>query len=90
MRNSAPAPAPPTATFSPPAHVVDGVGGFCESPYATSRVEAAAAHLPDSRLLYWSAFAVFAKTTFGGTNGKTWVGIFDPDTNSITEELVVE
>ena len=48
-------------------------------------VAVAAAHLPDGRIMTWSARDKFA---FGGDQGRTWTCIFDPATNSSTEALI--
>ncbi len=50
-------------------------------------VAAAAANLPDGRVMTWSAKD---KLSFGGNLGRTWTTIFDPSNNSSTEFLVEE
>lgn len=55
-----------------------------EGPLTAPFVGAAAAALPDGRILLWSSYA---KYDFGG-GGQTWTSIFDPNTNSFTEQLI--
>ncbi len=48
-------------------------------------VTAAAANMPDGRIMTWSARD---KLAFGGDQGRTWTAIFDPQTNSANDVLV--
>ncbi len=48
-------------------------------------IAGAAAHMPDGRILTWSAKD---KLVFGGDNGRTWTCIFDPSNNSVSDALV--
>ena len=50
-------------------------------------VPVAVANLPDGKLLTWSAKD---KLGFGGTTGKTWTSIFDPQNETSTSTLVSE
>ena len=50
-------------------------------------VPVAVANLPDGKLLAWSAKD---KLGFGGTNGRTWTTIFDPQNETSTTTLVSE
>lgn len=52
---------------------------------ALSMVPAAAAHLPDGRILMWSAFD---RLEFGGDNGRTYTQIYDPVSGNVSEKLV--
>jgi len=47
---------------------------------------AAAANLPDGRIMTWSAYD---RLSFGGNFGKTYTAIFDPQNNS-SQELLIE
>lgn len=72
----------------PPAFPVAiiGNGGEWEGPYPMPIVAAAAANLPDGRILAWSAYA---KMNFGGNNGETWTAMFDPTSKQSSQELIV-
>ena len=48
-------------------------------------ISAAAANLPDGKVMLWSARDKFS---FGGDQGKTWTAIFDPASNTATEALI--
>ncbi|CAG2146526.1 RICIN domain-containing protein [Cupriavidus plantarum] len=55
------------------------------SPITLPLVPAAAANLPNGRVLVWSAYDRF---NFGGDAGQTYTAIFNPANNSSTEKLV--
>lgn len=59
--------------------------GAWSSVIDLSLVAAAAAQLPDGKILLWSAWDKFS---FGGANGRTWTSVFDPATNTATEALI--
>ncbi|MEM6967310.1 MAG: PA14 domain-containing protein, partial [Bacteroidota bacterium] len=48
-------------------------------------ISAAAANLPDGKVMLWSARDKFS---FGGNQGKTWTAIFDPTTNTANAALI--
>ena len=50
-------------------------------------VPVAVANLPDGKLLAWSAKD---KLNFGGTNGRTWTTVFDPQNETFSSTLVSE
>lgn len=58
-----------------------------DGPYDLTIVPAAAANLPDGKILLWSASAKFQ---FVGGAGKTHTVVFDPETLTSTETLVVD
>ncbi|QET05618.1 MULTISPECIES: RICIN domain-containing protein [Cupriavidus] len=55
------------------------------APITLPLVPAAAANLPNGRILVWSAYDRF---NFGGDNGQTYTAIFNPANNTSTEKLV--
>jgi len=58
------------------------------SPLQTlNLVPAAAANLPDGRVVFWSAYN---RMTFGGDAGKTYTSVYDPVTGTASETLVSE
>ena len=65
--------------------VVNNQNGAWSSVLNMPLIAGASAHLPDGRILSWSAKD---KLVFGGDNGKTWTCIFDPSNNTVTEALV--
>ncbi|HQP68594.1 MAG TPA: hypothetical protein PK072_18325, partial [Quisquiliibacterium sp.] len=57
------------------------------SPTALPLVPAAAANLPDGRVLMWSAEEKFS---FGAATGRTYSLIYDPVKGTVTERTVTE
>lgn len=74
-------------TWRRPGEAADdpGVAGRWASRVALPIVPAAAAHLPDGRILMWSAFD---RMEFGGDNGRTYTLIYDPSRGEMSETLV--
>lgn len=65
--------------------------GYWEGPFSTPIIAAAAANLPDGRILVWSAYARDRFTNPDwGDRGRTRTAILDPVTHTSSEELVVE
>ncbi len=62
------------------------VPSIWQGPYEMPMVFAAAANLPSGEILGWAAWR---KMDFGGSHGKTYTTIFDPDTGATTEGLVI-
>lgn len=69
---------------TPPKPKPKPTAGPWRGPYTAPLIGAAAAALPDGRVLLWSAYA---KYSFGGS-GQTWTTIFDPRTNQFSQALI--
>lgn len=80
--------------YNPPSSApvsVESNGGLWQGPFETPIIGAAAANLPDGRILIWSAYerSTFSQPDFSD-NGKTRTAILDPVAMTSTEELVVD
>ena len=66
---------------------VNNTSGAWSSVIQMPLVTAAAANLPDGRIMTWSAKD---KLSFGGNLGRTWTAIFDPSSNTAADILIQE